>query len=395
MRQHPIPQNILDVEFKLFSKFSVKEFVYMALGIAIGSIFLFLLSTGKMPAIFAIPFFLLFAGIGLFFGLVKINDQKADTYLGNFIRAVTNPTLRVWRSKKYGVAKDNDTALDNRISKTNTSNIIGNQIITKSESVDPVQDMFDQQPTSISTATNGKTGIGVIQSNIAISGDITGVVTAQRDIAATNTVTSSRQNLTTDVLTNTSPSTVSEQKSQLKGTQMQTASSNQTSIANQVQVIPSIPTSTPLLTQIQNTQIDINNTVSTQGQKIINPVNNVNLNNDKIVIGRHNIKEYGVIPEASSGYTKIPNSIALMLTDTEKNPVSKAVVIIKDKQKKILLVKVSGKSGEVITNKSFTPSNYFIEISHDNYTFPQIEFILEKGIFPAFKIIGKNNLNES
>lgn len=395
MRQHPIPQNILDVEFKLFSKFSVKEFVYMALGIAIGSIFLFLLSTGKMPAIFAIPFFLLFAGIGLFFGLVKINDQKADTYLGNFIRAVTNPTLRVWRSKKYGVAKDNDTALDNRISKTNTSNIIGNQIITKSEGVDPVQDMFDQQPTSISTATNGKTGIGVIQSNIAISGDITGVVTAQRDIAATNTVTSSKQNLTTDVLTNTSPSTVSEQKSQLKGTQMQTASSNQTSIANQVQVIPSIPTSTPLLTQIQNTQIDINNTVSTQGQKIINPVNNVNLNNDKIVIGRHNIKEYGVIPEASSGYTKIPNSIALMLTDTKKNPVSKAVVIIKDKEKKILLVKVSGKSGEVITNKSFTPSNYFIEISHDNYTFPQIEFILEKGIFPAFKIIGKNNLNES
>ena len=111
---------------------------------------------------------------------------------------------------------------------------------------------------------------------------------------------------------------------------------------------------------------------------------------EKVVIGRHNIREYGIIPDASLGYKKIPNSIALMLTDEEKNPIQKAVVIIKDKDKKIILVKVSGQSGEVISNKTFIPSNYYIEITHDNYTFPQIEFILEKGIFPAFKITGKS-----
>lgn len=100
MKQHAIPQNILDIEFKLFTKFTVREFVYMALGIGFGGIFLFFFTKGQLPGIIAIPIFLISSGVGLVLGLVPINDQNADVFFRNYIWAITNPTQRVWRNEK-------------------------------------------------------------------------------------------------------------------------------------------------------------------------------------------------------------------------------------------------------------------------------------------------------
>ncbi|MBI2357222.1 PrgI family protein [Candidatus Dojkabacteria bacterium] len=100
MKQHPIPQNILDIEFKLFTKFTVREFVYMALGIGFGGIFLYFFTKGQMPGIIAIPIFVVSSGVGLFLGLVPVNDQNADVFLRNYIWAITNPTQRVWKNEK-------------------------------------------------------------------------------------------------------------------------------------------------------------------------------------------------------------------------------------------------------------------------------------------------------
>jgi len=101
MRQHAIPQNVLDVEFKLFTKFTVKEFVYMVTGISIGAIFIFLWTEGALPGILAFPSFLFFSGIGLILGLVPINDQPADKFVINYINAINNPTQRVWQNAHF------------------------------------------------------------------------------------------------------------------------------------------------------------------------------------------------------------------------------------------------------------------------------------------------------
>jgi hypothetical protein len=101
MRQHSIPQNVLDVEFKLFTRFTIKEFVYMFAGISIGSIFIFLWTEGSLHGIIAFPVFLFFAGIGLILGLVPINDQPADQFIINYINAINNPTQRVWQNKDF------------------------------------------------------------------------------------------------------------------------------------------------------------------------------------------------------------------------------------------------------------------------------------------------------
>ncbi len=100
MRQHAIPQNILDVEFKIFTKFTLKEFAYLGIGVGIGGVFLYFTTKGQFPGIVGIPMFLLFSGIGLFFALVPINDQPADKFISNFFYAINRPTQRVWLNKE-------------------------------------------------------------------------------------------------------------------------------------------------------------------------------------------------------------------------------------------------------------------------------------------------------
>ena len=100
MRQHPIPQNILDVEFKLFTKFTLKEFAYLAIGLGISGVLVYLMVGHTIPAIVGIPGLILSAGAGIFLGLVPINDQDADVFIKNYVSAITTPTQRVWLSKE-------------------------------------------------------------------------------------------------------------------------------------------------------------------------------------------------------------------------------------------------------------------------------------------------------
>ncbi len=100
MRQHPIPQNILDVEFKLFTYFTVKEFAYVATGAIIGGIFIYLWTQNRIPGIIAFPSLIFFGGTGLILGTVPIQDQPADKIFSNYIKAINRPTLRVWQGEE-------------------------------------------------------------------------------------------------------------------------------------------------------------------------------------------------------------------------------------------------------------------------------------------------------
>ena len=96
MRQHSIPQNILDVEFKLFTKFTLKEFAYLAIGIGLGGLMIYLTVSKVIPAVIGVPLCIVSSGAGIILGLVPINDQDADVFIKNYVSAITNPTQRVW-----------------------------------------------------------------------------------------------------------------------------------------------------------------------------------------------------------------------------------------------------------------------------------------------------------
>ena len=156
MRQHAIPQNILDVEFKIFTKFTLKEFAYLAIGLGVGGIMIYLVVSGIVPPILGIPIFIVSSGLGAFLGLVPINDQDADVFIKNYITAITNPTQRVWLNKelkekgaKPELKPDEEGKLIPKDIKTKKKKIIGESLPTRKDAVeiednDP-RDMLDKE----------------------------------------------------------------------------------------------------------------------------------------------------------------------------------------------------------------------------------------------------------
>ncbi len=134
MKQHAIPQNVLDVEFKLFTKFTLKEFSYLAIGVGSGGLVLYLTVGGQIPGLIGIPIFILSSIAGIFLALVPINDQPADKFIQNYIKAITSPTQRVWISKndpgnraKPSVKPTEEGKLISKESKEEKKKIIGAQ----------------------------------------------------------------------------------------------------------------------------------------------------------------------------------------------------------------------------------------------------------------------------
>ena len=150
MRQHAIPQNILDIEFKLFTKFTLKEFAYLAIGIGFGGVVIYLTVSNIIPGILGIPVFILSSGAGIFLGLVPINDQDADVFIKNYVTAISSPTQRVWLNKemqaertKPEIKPTEDGKLIPKDMKEEKKKIIGANVLTKKET--PVDDNLDEE----------------------------------------------------------------------------------------------------------------------------------------------------------------------------------------------------------------------------------------------------------
>ncbi len=114
MKQHAIPQNVLDVEFKLFGFFTIKEFVYLAVGLGSSGLVFYswtntLANRPGLPGLVAIPIGIVLLLLTIFIVFIPVNDMKADKFLSNYIRAILAPTLRIWRNRKFDEKLDQIT----------------------------------------------------------------------------------------------------------------------------------------------------------------------------------------------------------------------------------------------------------------------------------------------
>jgi hypothetical protein len=92
-RQHPIPQNFMDVEFKIVGDFTVRQFIYLC---ATGLPCYFIYQAPLQGFLKTIG--VLFFGIlGIILVFVPIDDRSADVWIVNFFRAVYGDSRRVWR----------------------------------------------------------------------------------------------------------------------------------------------------------------------------------------------------------------------------------------------------------------------------------------------------------
>lgn len=92
-KQHPVPQNIMSVEFKLIGELTIKQFGYVVAGIILAAI------AYKSGIYFIWRWLLIFTFIGVSVGMafVPVQDRGLDIWLKSFVRALFSPVLMIWK----------------------------------------------------------------------------------------------------------------------------------------------------------------------------------------------------------------------------------------------------------------------------------------------------------
>jgi hypothetical protein len=91
-RQHAVPQNIMDVEFKIIGELTLRQFSYL---VVFGG--LTYVSIAYVGGIFKWPLAGLFFLLGIGLAFVPLEERGMDQWIINFIKAVYAPNQKIWR----------------------------------------------------------------------------------------------------------------------------------------------------------------------------------------------------------------------------------------------------------------------------------------------------------
>lgn len=92
-KQHPIPQNVMGIEFKLVGELTLRQFLYLGVAVLLA----YLIYNSSLPSLISYPLSLTVALVGLAAAFLPIQNQSFDQWLIHFFVALTSPTQRVWR----------------------------------------------------------------------------------------------------------------------------------------------------------------------------------------------------------------------------------------------------------------------------------------------------------
>ena len=96
-RQHPIPQNFMDVEFKIVGDFTVRQFTYLcATGFP-----MYLLFQSPVQGFIKSILIIILGLLGFLLVFVPIDDRGMDVWIVNFFKAVYANNRRVWRKTPF------------------------------------------------------------------------------------------------------------------------------------------------------------------------------------------------------------------------------------------------------------------------------------------------------
>lgn len=93
-RQHAVPQNIMDVEFKIIGDLTMRQFIYlMVFGAMAYGAFAGINNFFKWPLVIV----LVLTGIG--FAFVPLQERGLDEWFINFFKSMYSPTQRIWKKE--------------------------------------------------------------------------------------------------------------------------------------------------------------------------------------------------------------------------------------------------------------------------------------------------------
>lgn len=92
-RQHPIPQNFMDVEFKIVGEFTVRQFTYLC----VTGFPMYLIFNSPLQSFIKTVVLIILGIFGFLLVFVPIDDRSMDVWIVNFFRSVYSHNRRTWR----------------------------------------------------------------------------------------------------------------------------------------------------------------------------------------------------------------------------------------------------------------------------------------------------------
>lgn len=91
-KQHAVPQNFMDVEFKLIGDLTMRQFTYLLICGGIGY-----LASVTVVGIFKWPLVIFFVLFGLALAFVPVQERGLDQWVINFFKSVYSPNQKIWK----------------------------------------------------------------------------------------------------------------------------------------------------------------------------------------------------------------------------------------------------------------------------------------------------------
>ena len=96
-KQHPIPQNFMDVEFKIVGDFTVRQFTYLV----VTGLPMYALYQSPVQGFLKTIVLIILGILGFLLVFVPIDDRGMDVWIVNFFKAVYDHNRRVWRKTPF------------------------------------------------------------------------------------------------------------------------------------------------------------------------------------------------------------------------------------------------------------------------------------------------------
>lgn len=399
METHAVPQEIMGVEFKLFGNFlSLREFVFIAVGLALAYFFYFLMQKGVLPAILAFPAILFFGLGGTLIGLVPIQERSLDKWIINYFSAINRPTQRVWKKKGF----------------TGETAPSSNGVVTKSHIVSPPPGAQTDVFTAGTADTPKKADAATIEVEKGESQELLRINAALNEIetGVPTKVSATAPTTATPAQTSTTPTPATITPPQPAQTQLSAQTQKQPqSQAIPVQLAPSAPTSQvaqTTITSISDSQPIMTQQVTAQPQAIPTtkplepkvpsttqqttpppppqkePEKQPQGSQPNILdIEDRNVKNYAT---TITGLTSKPNTINIVVKDAKGLILPGVVCVTKNPQGEPVRAAISNVLGQILNNVPLKNGTYRVSLTKQGYVFPEIIRTLKGKTYPPIEI---------
>ena len=369
MEQHAVPQDITGFKFKLVGDMTLKQFGELAGGAVVAYLFF---ASGWHPFI-RWPLVFLFGFLGFALAFLPIEERPLDIWIINFIRAIYQPTLYIWR--KDAVRR----AIPAAISEVTTA------------SAEPVAQVWPYTPPtpppqSIPEPKEDKSPLSI------------------EDLQTTKKL----EQVTTDVKIDVykaknEPSIITvddlarkrDEKKLADEQQLRNLLAENKNLENQIegvktriQALAGVDTS-QLQTQLENLakqKDELSSQMNTLQNQPAPPPPPAAPATPAVI----KVVEKSVTRQTTISLTDVPNVINGIVTNDQGVPLDGTILIVKDKGGNSIRALKSNQIGQFIASTPLDNGTYYLEFERKGYTFDILEITLDGKNISPLEIHGHN-----